>query len=213
LRLLNGEEPITRTLAALTGGKTMNRNVPLLLLIMLLVIGCGAAEPNTGSEADTIAEPDAPQVESTLTVMQPEAQPTQTSEPTSTTPTEVSEATSVPNATIVLEGSDLNVPSLAKVDPNLAAVFQEYQTYTQAGGTEPFTTSNPLVTIVEGRVVIEATAASDVEVLRADLEALGLQNTAVAAPLISGQLPIEALDDLGALDSLQFARSPAGTTN
>ena len=55
-------------------------------------------------------------------------------------------------------------------------------------------------------VVVDAVAAEDAQALLRDLEALGLQNGAVFGNVVSGSMPISALQDVNGLDSLQFAR-------
>jgi hypothetical protein len=56
-------------------------------------------------------------------------------------------------------------------------------------------------------------ASSDVYALQADLEALGMQVAVAFGRIVSGQLPIAAINALAALASLQFARPAYATTN
>src|SRR5262245_13710776 len=81
---------------------------------------------------------------------------------------------------------------LAKVDHALAAVHDEYASYWAQGGGVVFTSSNPMLRVIAGRVVVDAVAAGDVQALRADLEALGMQATVALGRIVSGQLPIAA---------------------
>jgi len=67
--------------------------------------------------------------------------------------------------------------------------------------------------ITKGLVVIDAVASGDVSKLRSDLEKLGMENTAVFGRIVSGQIPIDAIDDMAELDSLQFARASISSTN
>jgi len=109
-----------------------------------------------------------------------------------------------------LQGKD---GPLAKVGFDLAFLFREYQAYLLEGAAEPFTPSNALVRVSEdGFVGIEAIAAADTESLLADLTALGLEGTASFGRVVSGSLPILAIADMAALDSLQFARPSAAAT-
>jgi hypothetical protein len=55
-------------------------------------------------------------------------------------------------------------------------------------------------------VIIDAIAAGYPYILRADLEALGMQDISQVGNVISGLLPIASIDAMEALDSLQFAR-------
>jgi hypothetical protein len=66
-------------------------------------------------------------------------------------------------------------------------------------------------------VPIDALATNDGQTLRRDLEALGLQNAAVAGRIVSGRLPVGAIDEAAALPTLHsawplLARSRAGVT-
>ena len=62
------------------------------------------------------------------------------------------------------------------------------------------------------RVVIDAVASGDTALLRADLDTLGLRHAASFGRTVSGQLPIAALADADALESLQFARPVTAAT-
>jgi hypothetical protein len=102
---------------------------------------------------------------------------------------------------------------LAKVDYALAVVSDEYFAYLAQGGGAALTPSNPLLRVSEGRVVIDAVASGDVHALQADLEALGMHGAVVFGRIVSGQLPLAAINALAALASLQFARPAYATTN
>jgi subtilisin family serine protease len=67
--------------------------------------------------------------------------------------------------------------------------------------------------IIEGRVGIDAVASGDVHALQAALEDLGMQEAVVFGRIVSGWVPIFAIEDMAALASLQFARPAYGTTN
>jgi hypothetical protein len=71
------------------------------------------------------------------------------------------------------------------------------------GGREP---ANPAIRIVDDRVLIDAVASEDVNALKADLEALGMRDAVAFGRVVSGQLPIRAIDALNGLATLQFAR-------
>jgi subtilisin family serine protease len=102
---------------------------------------------------------------------------------------------------------------LAKVDQALAVLSDEYFAYLAQGGGAAFTSSNPLLRVIAGRVVIDAVASGDVHALQADLEALGMQGAVAFGRIVSGQLPISAIEDMAALASLQFARAAYATTH
>lgn len=103
-------------------------------------------------------------------------------------------------------------PSLEKMGTVLSALYDEYQAHRRRSGDTEFSTSNSGVRLVEDRVVVDAVASGDTAVLRADLETLGLVKAASFGRTVSGQLPIAALADADALESLQFARSAAAAT-
>jgi len=72
--------------------------------------------------------------------------------------------------------------------------------------TPTFKSRNPLLGLVGDWVVIDAVAAGYPYALRADLEALGMQDISQVGNVISGLLPIAAIEEMEALDSLRFAR-------
>lgn len=100
---------------------------------------------------------------------------------------------------------------MAKVGAELRALYESYLT-TQKTGV-PLQSPNPLIRLVDGRVVIDAVAAGDVAELKADLVALGLQHAASAGRIVSGQLPVSAIAAMAALPSLRFARAAMSMTH
>ena len=102
---------------------------------------------------------------------------------------------------------------MVKVAPDLAVLYDEYRASLAQGGGGGPTSSNPLMRISDGRVVIDAVASGDVRALQADLEALGMQGTVAAGRIVSGQLPILAIDALAGLASLQFAQPAYASTH
>ena len=59
------------------------------------------------------------------------------------------------------------------------------------------------IDVRQGRVTVDAVANKDVEVLKADLEALGMTRTATAGPMVSGRFPIENVPELARLEALR----------
>jgi hypothetical protein len=102
---------------------------------------------------------------------------------------------------------------LAKVDHALTVVSDEYSASLTQGGGAAFTPSNPLLHVSEGRVIVDAVASGDVHALQADLEALGMQGAVAFGRIVSGQLPISAIERMATLASLQFARPAYATTH
>lgn len=98
-----------------------------------------------------------------------------------------------------LEGKD---GPLSKLDPTLIQLYHRARkTGRAAGGAQTH------AAVRGGAVVIDALAAEDASALLRDLEDLGLQQGAVAGPLVSGRLPVERLEEAAQLASLRSARA------
>jgi hypothetical protein len=96
---------------------------------------------------------------------------------------------------------------LSKVGNDLAEVFVEYETHLQSGGSSTdFEPDNFLLQTQNDQVVIDAIADGDVNQLLADLQLLGLKQAASFGVVVSGSIPIEAMNEIAVLDSLRFAR-------
>ena len=80
----------------------------------------------------------------------------------------------------------------------------------QAGNTFPSTRG--LVRVADGYVLVDLVAARDARSLRADVTALGAIDVSVHKSIVSARIPITALDQVGGLGSLQFARPSLFTT-
>ncbi|MGH7264604.1 MAG: hypothetical protein ACREMB_07085, partial [Candidatus Rokuibacteriota bacterium] len=76
----------------------------------------------------------------------------------------------------------------------------------------PVAPADPLVRLVDDRVIVDAVAAGDPGTLQRDLVALGMRRAVSAGRIVSGELPIASLAAMAALPSLQFARAAAATT-
>ena len=94
---------------------------------------------------------------------------------------------------------------LAKIGTPLALTFAEYQEHSSADQDADFTASTPFMDVYDGLVVIDAVASGDVDALLADLELLGLVGQSTYGSYVSGRLPLEAVGDMAALDSLRSA--------
>jgi hypothetical protein len=68
--------------------------------------------------------------------------------------------------------------------------------------------SLPLSKTADGRdfVLVDATANGDVQLLRSRLLQLGAKNLSASPPIVSGWVPVKALDQIAAIDSLRFLR-------
>ena len=93
--------------------------------------------------------------------------------------------------------------ALVKLDSTLVSALRAHQSNLAAVAPA----SDPLVQIRDGQVVVDAIASADAELLQSHLKALGLEGAARFGLQVSGRLPLEALDELAGLDSLQFARA------
>jgi hypothetical protein len=102
-------------------------------------------------------------------------------------------------------------PSMAKLSAELVALYEAYLAARQTG--TPFRPTDPLLQLVDDRVVIDAVAAGETGVLRSDLIALGMRGAVAVGRMVSGQLPIAAIGGLAGLPSLRFARAAAATTH
>lgn len=109
-------------------------------------------------------------------------------------------------------------PAATKVNPALLAIYSEHQahlrqTVGQGQRAPAFKSRNPLARTGDGYVVIDAAAAGDPQAMAADLEQLGLKDTAVFGRMVSGRLPISAIPALKILPSLKFARPAYAITH
>jgi hypothetical protein len=116
----------------------------------------------------------------------------------------VSSASCAPTRAQTGEGKTGTLPKIA---PELAALYDEYSSTLASHKAGVFRSVNPLVRVIEDRVVIDAVASGDVNVLKADLVSLGMQDSVAFGRIVSGQLPIAAIPAMAALPSLNFARA------
>jgi hypothetical protein len=100
----------------------------------------------------------------------------------------------------------------------LLAIHREYEAYLEQAGSEgrgaaTFGPRDTLARVADGYVVIDAVATDDAEVLAAELEGIGLKDTAVFGRMVSGLLPISAIPELERIESLHFARPAYAMTH
>lgn len=96
-----------------------------------------------------------------------------------------------------------------KIGPELLALHDAYREARRSG--VDFQPNNPLIRVVDDRVLIDATAAGDPRALEADLAALGMRHAAAFGRIVSGELPIAAIPTLATLETLAFARAATPT--
>ena len=79
---------------------------------------------------------------------------------------------------------------MSKVAQDLITLYDEYSAYLTSHSARAFQPADPLVRVVDDRVVIDAVASGDVNVLKYELEALGMQQAVAFGRIVSGQLPV-----------------------
>jgi hypothetical protein len=99
---------------------------------------------------------------------------------------------------------------MSKVAQELIYLYDEYSSYLTSHSAKPFQPANPLVRVIDSRVVVDAVASGEVNVLKADLVSLGMQRAVAFGRIVSGELPISAIPAMAALPSLNFARAASG---
>jgi hypothetical protein len=105
-----------------------------------------------------------------------------------------------------------NGERMSKVTPELVALYDQYSAYVASHGAGAFRPADPMVRVIDDRVVIDAVASGDAEVLKSDVVSLGMRNAVAFGRVVSGELPISAISALNVLPSLQFARAAALST-
>ena len=105
------------------------------------------------------------------------------------------------------------VGPMAKLTPNLVNLHAQHTFHLAQRGAARFISGDPLITSSNDRVLVDAVASGDVNVLKADLVSLGMQRAVSFGRVVSGQLPIAAIPAAAGLASLRFAQSAAATTH
>ena len=103
--------------------------------------------------------------------------------------------------------------ALAKLTNSLIALHEQYTAHLAQNTAAAFPSNDPLVFLVDDRVVVDAVASEDPDVLKSDLVSLGMQNAVTFGRIVSGELPISVIPAAAALTSLNFARPAAAMTN
>jgi hypothetical protein len=103
--------------------------------------------------------------------------------------------------------TEAKVGGMSKVAPELAALYNEYSSYLASHKAGVFRSNDPLVRVIDDRVVVDAVASGDVNALKSDLMSLGMQQAVAFGRIVSGQLPISAIPAMAGLPSLNFARA------
>jgi len=102
----------------------------------------------------------------------------------------------------------------SKLEPSLVDLYDEYRRYKESDTTgSPFQPRQSGIRVVDEHVEIDAVAASDAQILRRELEAIGAKQLAQYGLYVSCKLPISEIARLGRLSALKFARPAISTTD
>ena len=82
---------------------------------------------------------------------------------------------------------------MTKLTPSLIALHEKHSAHAAQRSTMPFSTEDALVAVVNDRVVVDAVASGDVEVLKSDLTLLGMQAAVAFGRTVSRELPVSSL--------------------
>ena len=102
-----------------------------------------------------------------------------------------------------------------KLGRELPRLQQEYLDHLARRGaaTGPtFRSTRKMLRVDNGYVLVDLISATDAQSLRADVAALGAVNVSAHRSIVSARVPIASLEQIGKLDSLQFARPSLFTT-
>ena len=102
---------------------------------------------------------------------------------------------------------------MAKLTHSLVALHGQYTSHVAQRSAVRFRSDDPLVILADDRVVVDAVASGDADLLKSDLVSVGMQEAVVFGRIVSGQLPISALPSAAALTSLRFAQPAAAMTH
>jgi Subtilase family len=121
-------------------------------------------------------------------------------------------------AVLILAGSPASAQTgkdgrMAKVTHSLAALHEQYIAQMAQRSAVSFRSNDPLVRVVNDRVVVDAIASGNVDTLKSDLMFLGMSDAVAFGRIVSGHLPIWAIPAAAALASLQFAQPAVAIAN
>src|SRR5215471_8611124 len=102
---------------------------------------------------------------------------------------------------------------MAKMTHSLAALHEQYIAQIAQRSAVSFRSNDPLVRVVDDRVVVDAIASGDVDTLKSDLMFLGMDDAVAFGRIVSGHLPIWAIPAAATLASLRFAQPSVAITN
>jgi hypothetical protein len=94
--------------------------------------------------------------------------------------------------------------SRRKMGPMLVRAVAEYNAHRQKKTALPIKSTNSFLRIRQGKILVDAVAVDDSEVLLQDLGRLGLRKGSRYGFIVSGQLPLAVLEKAAALKSLRY---------
>ena len=116
-----------------------------------------------------------------------------------------------------LEQLDKTNPLFMKVGFGLASLHQEYLEHLAAGGTpETFVSTNPVIQVHQGMVVMDLVATGATGDLIAELEeelGVGEDDVEAFGRMVSVVMPIESMGEMVHMEHLNFARPVSALTN
>ena len=92
---------------------------------------------------------------------------------------------------------------MGKLTHSLVLLHEQYVAQLRQRSAAPFSSNDSLITLVNDRVVVDAVASSDVNVLKSDLVSFGMQQAVAVGRVFSDQLPISAIPIAAGLASLR----------
>jgi len=99
---------------------------------------------------------------------------------------------------------------MARVGFDLTLLYQEHRDFILRGGAavlkHGFQPSQKLARVRDEKVVIDAVAVEDAGLLAQELVALGMKNLSIYGKVVSGRLPVAALEQAAQLGSLRLVR-------
>ncbi len=104
-------------------------------------------------------------------------------------------------------------PKVGKALQELHADFLSFKKRKSHSDKAAFKARSPMTRLSNGHVVIDAIAKGDPEALKEELVGLGLKHAAVFGQVVSGLLPIEAIERLPECRYLNVARPALAATN
>jgi hypothetical protein len=102
---------------------------------------------------------------------------------------------------------------LVKAGFDLALLREEYNEHQTLRPLTPFSPSNSSLRVSDSRVVVDVVANGETSALEFQLSELGMQITGKAGSIVSGRLPIAAIEAVAGLQGVRFVRPAMWSTN